>query len=313
MSKTIEISIIFLVGLLVSSLSSTISAQEIEADFYGELNVSYDFNDPSDDDWTSYVSRLGLKGKYAFSESLAIVYQVEQEVDVAHGGTNRDSLLSTRNSFVGLSTQIGKFIFGAHDTPFKRALGKVDLFNDQAGDVKNLVVGEVRAKDSWAFHSEKLNGWAVQAMLIPGDNDFGSSKSLAVTYSSNNLSLGFSVDADMRKNDRSVAKTKVYDSYRGNVHYKIGRWKLGFLLQSSELLDATEAETGYLASVSYKIGDITAMVQHGQSDIVAADLASTNVGLHYNFDKKSKVYLYYWDYDRGDHSDVLSLGIEIKF
>ena len=313
MSKNMNITATLLISLLASSLSSIVFAKEIEADFYGELNLSYDFNDPAQDDWTSYVSRLGLKGKYALSESLSIVYQVEQEVDVAHGGTERDSLLSTRNSFVGISTQVGKLIFGAHDTPFKRALGKVDLFNDQAGDVKVLVAGEVRAKDSWAFHTKKFNGWAVQAMFVPGDNDFGHSKSLAVTYSNKDLSVGFAVDADMRKNDRAVARTRVYDSYRGNVQYKIGRWKLGLLLQSSELVGSTEAETGYLVSVSYKIGDVTAMAQHGQSDIVGADLTSTNLGVHYNFDKKSKVYLYYWDYDRGGNSDVLSLGMEIKF
>ena len=313
MSKHATTSATLLIGLIASSLSTSTFAREIEADFYGELNLSYDFNDPAQDDWTSYVSRLGLKGKYELSESLAIVYQVEQEVDVAHGGTERDSLLSTRNSFVGISTQVGKFIFGAYDTPFKKAQGKVDLFNDQAGDIKALFAGEVRAKDSWAFHSKEFDGWAVQAMFVPGDNDFGSSKSLAVTYSNGDLNLGFAIDADMRKNDRAVARTSVYDSYRGDVQYKIGNWNLGLLLQSSKLMGAADSESGYVASVSYKMGDITAMAQHGNSDIVGADVTSTNLGVHYNFDKKSKVYLYYWDYDRGGNSDVLSLGVEVKF
>ena len=46
--------------------------------------------------------RVGVKGKAPLSETISIIYQIEQEVDPIHGGLNADELFSMRNTFVGL-------------------------------------------------------------------------------------------------------------------------------------------------------------------------------------------------------------------
>ena len=304
--------LLMLAGLLPAANAQAI---DLESNLYGEANIAYEWRDPTDDDWKSWVSRIGVKGKYSLTKGIDVIYQVEQEVDLAHGGTDQETLFSTRNSYIGVSGRYGKFFFGAHDTPFKKAQGKVDLFNDQAGDIKGVVAGEVRGKDSYAYHSPKLSDWQIQAMYLPGDRNFDSSQSLSAQYNRGEWFIGLGVDSDMRKNDKSVGKTKVYDSYRGAMQYTPGAWKFGLLMQRSERQNAigAEWESGYTASVSYKVSNVTLMVQHGNSDIVGHDVDSSNVGIHYNFSKKTKAYLYYWDYEKSGDSDVLSLGIEHKF
>lgn len=301
--------------LLASSFCcSAALALELDADLYGELNVSYDWNDSENNGWQNYVSRLGIKGKIGLSENLSVIYQVEQKVDIVHGGTQINDLLSTRNTFIGISGSFGKLMFGAHDSPFKKSQGKVDLFNNQAGDISALFSGEIRAKDSLFYHSAGMKGWQVQAMYIPSDSNFGSSQSVALTYDAGDWFVGLSIDADMRKNDKSVAKTFVYDSYRAALQYTPGPWKFGWLMQRSEeqIADA-DAATGFVASISYTTGNVTLMAQHGNSDIVNEDISSDNLGIHYHFNKKTKVYLYYWSLDDEDNIDVLSMGLEHKF
>ncbi|MCB1644413.1 MAG: porin [Pseudomonadales bacterium] len=304
------------VATTLSVCSVDASAVDLPVTLYGKINVSYDSRDNADDDFFSNTSRLGLKGDYELNDRLSVIYQIEQDVDVAHGGTDIDTLFGMRNTFVGVKGDFGKVLFGAHDTPLKRAQGKIDLFNDQVGDIKNVVVGEVRATDSWFYESPALaESIRVSAAWVPSDSDFDSSQSVMVSYEPDNLYLAFGYDADMRKNDKSTGSTKVYDSVRGVAQYKIDSWQFGLLLQSSEQQNKAGAdnETGYTVSVQKTLGDIALKFQHGDSDIVAADVRSTLVGIDYKVAKGTRVYAYYWDYDKGGDADVLSVGFEYKF
>jgi len=296
-------------------LSSSALAVELSSKFYGEVNISYDFVDTGKDDFLSNVSRLGLKGDYKISDSLKVIYQVEQEVDLLHGGDEIDELLSMRNTFIGLQGNFGKVFFGAHDSPTKRVKGKADLFNDQAGDIKTLLVGEVRTRDSFFYHSPKWNGLQLQSVYVPEDNVFDSSQSLAVSWEQDDLYLAFGVDADLRKNERAVAKTSVYDSYVFTAQYTPGNWKFGGIVQRSEQQNAIAAtsELGYVLSLGYKWNKFNFTTQYGDSDIPKADSTAYNFGVDYKIAAKGKVYLYYWNFDNGVESDTLSLGVEYKF
>ena len=159
--------VLFLCAITVVNPSS---ALELNAKFYGGLNVAYDNVSDGDSDFQNWVSRVGVKGKAPLGESMSIIYQIEQEVDPIHGGLNAEDLFSMRNTFVGLETNLGKFFFGTHDTPMKRSQGKADFFNDQAGDVKKLIAGEVRAKESFFYHSPAISGFKFQAAYVPKDD-----------------------------------------------------------------------------------------------------------------------------------------------
>ena len=291
-------------------------AVELPVDLYGKVNISHDSHDPGDDDFKSNASRIGVKGAYELDSGLSIIYQVEQSVDFAHGGSDIDTLLGMRNTFVGIKGDFGKVFFGTHDTPFKKAQNKIDAFNDQVGDIKTLLPGEVRARDTWNYHSPKLaGGLAVQAMYVPADGAFGSSKSLSLGWTAADLYFGFGVDMDMRKNERAVARTRVYDSWRGVGQYTPGSWKFGALIQSSEQTNSAGAdrETGYIASVAYKLDKLTLMGQYGASDISRADADQLVLGAAYKIASGTKVYLYLSDLESGGAVDSVSLGLEYKF
>ena len=53
-----------------------------------------------------------------------------------------------------------------HDTPTKKAQGKIDLFNDTAGDIKNILWGENRSKKIIQWSSPKVNGFTLNVMGI---------------------------------------------------------------------------------------------------------------------------------------------------
>lgn len=293
------------------------AAVEIPAEFYGKVNISRDNPDPGADDWSSNASRLGLKGTYKLNESLSVIYQVEQEVDYAHGNKNIDTLFGVRNSYIGLKGSFGKVFFGAHDTPTKLAQNKVDLFDNQVGDIKALLAGEVRARDTWTWHSpEFAGGVSIKAAYVPSDSVFGASKSLSLGYETGDIYAGFAIDQDMRKNEREVARTRVYDSYRGVLQYTPGNWKLGAILQSSEQTNRVGAgrETGYTVSAGYTIDKLTLMGQYGASDILEAGADNLLLGAAYKLNGSTRVYLYYWDLDTGAGSrETLSLGFDYKF
>ncbi|MBJ39947.1 MAG: hypothetical protein CMD83_16030 [Gammaproteobacteria bacterium] len=291
-------------------------AVELPVELYGKVNVSRDSADPGNDDWKSNASRVGVKGGYELDGGLEVIYQVEQQVDYAHGGTDIDTLLATRNTFIGLKGQFGRFFFGTHDTPFKRAQARIDLFNDQVGDIKTLVPGEVRARDSWVYHSPKLaSGLSLRGMYVPSDRAFGSSKSLSVGWDSGDLHVGFGVDFDMRKNERAVARTRVYDSWRAVLQYTPGSWKFGALVQSSEQTNAVGAdrETAYVASAAYKFDKLTLMGQYGASDILRSDAEQLLLGAAYKVAQSTKIYLYLSDLESGGAVDTISAGFEFKF
>ena len=280
---------------------------------YAKANVSYDWGDGWQDS-VDRASRIGAKGEFQITGNTSFVYQVEQGVDLAHGGNELDSLFSVRNSFVGLKGEFGTVFWGAHDTPFKKMQGKVDRFNDQQGDIKTLFVGEVRARDSYGYRSPKINGWSALAMHVPGDSRFGSSQSIGLSYGKGAWKFGFGVDEDMRKNEKTASKTKVFDSVRVSAEYAFSNWSMGLVAQGSEQqnVGAADREYGYLLSLGYSLGKATLLAQHGQSDIVESGARSTNLGLDYKWRANFKTYVGYWNYAGADSEDQVSLGFEYK-
>ena len=86
MSHKILIQSVFFLYLITGASQSF--ALELDAKFYGEVNVAYDSVSDGDSDFQSWVSRVGVKGKAPLSETISIIYQIEQEVDPIHGGLN---------------------------------------------------------------------------------------------------------------------------------------------------------------------------------------------------------------------------------
>jgi len=122
---------------------------------YGQLNLSVDELDNGTHraiNLSSNSSRLGVKGDIQIGGNFAAIYQIESEINadtaVASSPTgnpqdnSKPSVLASRNTFGGLqSADYGTLRFGRFDTPVKVLGRKVDLFQDQIGDARNLTRG----------------------------------------------------------------------------------------------------------------------------------------------------------------------------
>lgn len=301
--------------LLVMASFSTLAFQ-IDTTYYSKINLTYNKVDNAPDDWKSNNSNIGMKGKYPISDSLDIVFQLEQGIDVAHGDTQKDTLLNTRNTYLGLNGNFGKLLFGTHDTPTKTVQGKIDQFNNVTADIKQTLVSEVRARDAYLYQSPKMgSAFQLKAMYLPSDSNFDASKSISGTYQKDKLYLSLGVDADLRKNDKTASKTKVYDTVRLALAYQWESFKLGGIYQLSEQQNqlGADQESGFVVSAAYKYRSFNFRGQIGQSDIIVSNRDNYAVGVDYIFGKKMKLFVNHFDQedDLAD-SKVTEVGIELK-
>ena len=76
---------------------------------------------------------------------------------------------------MGLKGSMGTIFLGKHDTATKKSQKKIDLFNDLAGDIKNILQGENRMSDLVGYTTPKINGFSATFNAIKGtEGAFGS-------------------------------------------------------------------------------------------------------------------------------------------
>jgi predicted porin len=163
-------------------------------------------------------TRIGIKGDEDLGGGLKAIYQIESGslgIDDATNGFGGD----LRNSFVGFAGSWGTVKLGRYDTPYKDLGRKLDNFNEQVGDARNIIgdgavlsnnsvsaafIGEVgagswdqRTKNAIRYESPNMSGITAN-FLYSGNNGADetaagtqSTKSLGVNWSSGPLFLGF--------------------------------------------------------------------------------------------------------------------------
>ena len=140
-------------------------------------------------DVSSNLSFFGIRGGRPIDNDLKAVFQFETEVayaatpgasDQAPDGTAQKFSLGSRNSYVGLqSAHYGAIKLGKNDTPYKTSTGRMDPFASTPGDY-NAIMGnsggdnraefDMRLPHSIWYESPKLDGFAVNALVSPGQN-----------------------------------------------------------------------------------------------------------------------------------------------
>jgi predicted porin len=284
--------------------------------------VNQDFG--SYDEWTlnSNASRLGLKGKTEISDGLEIVYQAEYEICIDSGDC-KGQTFKQRNTFVGIKGGFGMVSVGKHDSPTKLAAGKVDLFNDLEGDIKNAFEGENRLSNIIAYTSPTMNGFTTTLAMIPGEgadvdqdgqDDTGLSDGLSysVNYTKDSIYLAIAGDQDIDKQDllRFVAQ------------YQIDALKLGVMYQQNEDNLGTKDESGYFVSAAYKLdNNITLKAQYGaiEDDVDSDEEQTLSLGADYKLAKNTKVFAFYTNNtdsaidSNDDEFSALGIGMEHKF
>ncbi len=128
-------------SVLAALITTPVVAENNWLTVYGLINVSLDAVDKEssgDDEWqvNSNSSRFGIKGKGVAGDGLETFYGLEWQVEV---DDNEVENIKHRNQFIGIRGRFGELLIGRHDTPFKKSIMEVALFEDLIGDHKSLV------------------------------------------------------------------------------------------------------------------------------------------------------------------------------
>ena len=298
----------FLMGFNLQSEQPTV---------YGKLWISIESQNTASGtevDMVSNASRLGIKGSMDFGEGIEAIYQAEYEVDPVDGTADesKDRTFKQRNSFVGLKGSMGTIFLGKHDTATKRSQKKIDLFNDLAGDIKNILQGENRMSDLVGYTTPKMNGFSATFNAIKGteglgEDSIGDSTSTSLSYDSENFYIALAFDSEL----------KGYDSTRLTLQIPFSRSQLGIMFQESEKLSTGEEEDGYVISFSQKVGNKgTLKFQQTESDMKLDSGKQFSFGYDYKLSSKAKVFYFFTDLNGNQDSkekEIHGAGFEYKF
>ena len=145
---------------IASAISAPAFADNANFTFYGTADVSYDMVNTGNGTTTangatavngvskrvvsSNVSKFGFKGAEDLGDGLAAVWQIESLIVLDGSAT---STFATRNSFAGLKSEtFGTVLMGKHDTPYKIATRKLDVFGDNIADNRALLGNKSNAR-----------------------------------------------------------------------------------------------------------------------------------------------------------------------
>ena len=298
----------FLMGFNLQSEQPTV---------YGKLWISIESQNTASGtevDMVSNASRLGIKGSMDFGEGIEAIYQAEYEVDPVDGTADesKDRTFKQRNSFVGLKGSMGTIFLGKHDTATKKSQKKIDLFNDLAGDIKNILQGENRMSDLVGYTTPKINGFSATFNAIKGteglgDDSIGDSTSTSFSYDSENFYIALAFDSEL----------KGYDSTRLTLQIPFSRSQLGIMFQESEKLSTGKEEDGYVISFSQKVGNKgTLKFQQTESDMKLDSGKQFSFGYDYKLSSKAKVFYFFTDLNGNQDSkekEIHGAGFEYKF
>jgi len=288
-----------------------------EPTVYGKLWISVESQDTlsgTEVDMVSNASRLGVKGSMDFGEGLEAIYQAEYEIDPVDGTADEKNgrTFKQRNSFIGIKGSYGTLFLGTHDTALKKSQSKIDLFNDLAGDIKNILQGENRMSDFIGYTTPTLgDGFSATFNAIKGteeeDNSIGDSTSVSLNYKTKSFYAAIAFDSEL----------KGYDTTRISFQVPLNRTQLGFIYQDTKELSSGLEEDGYVLSLSQKIGKKGVFkIQLAESDMKMGSGKQTSIGYDYKLSEKAKAFIFYTDLSGESLSkekEISALGFEYKF
>ena len=288
-----------------------------EPTVYGKLWISVESQDTlsgTEVDMVSNASRLGVKGSMDFGEGLEAIYQAEYEIDPVDGTADEKNgrTFKQRNSFIGIKGSYGTLFLGTHDTALKKSQSKIDLFNDLAGDIKNILQGENRMSDFIGYTTPTLgDGFSATFNAIKGteeeDNSIGDSTSVSLNYKTKSFYAAIAFDSEL----------KGYDTTRISFQVPLNRTQLGFIYQDTKELSSGLDEDGYVLSLSQKIEEKGVFkIQLAESDMKMGSGKQTSIGYDYKLSEKAKAFIFYTDLSGESLSkekEISALGFEYKF
>ena len=297
---------------LLIILLLTFSVQS-DTTFYGKLFVTLESQEMltgTELNIENNASRLGIKGNVELKRELEVIYQAEYEVDPVDGTADESNGRSfkQRDTFVGIKGSLGTLFIGTHDTAFKESQDKIDLFDDLASDIKNILEGENRLSELVGFTTPVFGkNFSATFNVIKEKDGLDEASSFSLKYKSSNIYAALALDS----------KVKGYDSYRVSFQIPFNKAQLGLMLQTSKEVTTGDKEEGYVVSLSRKIvnkGKIK--LQLAESDIKLVSGKQTTFGYDLELSKKTKIFIFYTDLSNPKvekEGNITAVGFELKF
>lgn len=336
-------------SLIALAVASAVSAPAFAAtsnvDVYGQLGLSYDYinTDSSitgDDKKLSRISsnssRIGFKGSEDLGGGIAAIWQIESQLDMDNGinnlgmttnstapvwlggtGTLQGGNFSTglRNTFVGLKSNMGTVLMGKHDTPYKLATAKLDIFGDTAGDYNNIVgsfeginVFDLRPGNVVAYISPTVSGLHGAIAYVAGNELGNDTAPNANAWSALGMYENGPIFASLayeKHNDVSTGAFGTLDNraWKLGAGYNFGNAKVGLIYESMKLKSDggwDAKRTAWYLNGMYTMGSIDLKAAYGRAGDVKGSVGWDNssastytLGADYNLSKRTKVYALY--------------------
>jgi predicted porin len=312
-------------SLIALAVAGVVSAPAFAAtsnvDVYGIVNVAIQDTDRSNSDIqvTDNFSRIGFKGTEDLGGGLKAVWQIETGLGSGTDGMGT-SAIGTRNTFVGLAGGFGTFLMGRHDTPYKIATGKYDIFGDTIGDYNLGRTGvsiienthDHRSPNAIAYISPSFSGLTIAAAVVATNSaanlnsgDTMDAISIAAMYANGPLTVDLAYqDVDAVNND----------GLKLGVGYTFGDTKLGVVYEKTDG-DVVRDGDSWLVNVAHTMGPIVLKASYGEVDSNAIDGDMWAIGADYNLSKRTSAYvvLSNGDVDGGADVDGWNIGVKHSF
>ncbi len=339
-------------GLVAAAVLASMAVPAMAADVtvYGRAHLSLDSLDNGVDSGTnvsSNSSRLGFKASTKLDGGLEAFVQIEQNIRFDEGSGN----WASRDSFVGIKGDFGQVRLGQFDTPLKAVRGKVDMFGDRLGDIRNLTrtstsgdtnanIGNVfdeRYKNGVHYRSPKMNNFTFDLHYTPHNNtgatvdNVRESYSMSVSYEVKGFYAALAYETFEGQNDLDP------NALRAGVYYNItDEFRLAGMYQSASDVPGGDRNV-YGIGASYKMGTYTLRGQYYVAGDNDADNSGANmlvIGADRSFGKDLLMYVAYGITSnddnanfrvsaggrdtqlaavRGEDASGLSLGIQYSF
>ena len=175
-----------------------VAAHAAGATLYGHFHMSMDrFDNDSKEEgvMANNSSRFGIKGDEDLGGGLKAIYQIESPIFAADEGTGGFGG-TMRNTFVGFSGGWGAVKIGRHDTPYKDLGRKLDNFNEQVGDMRNLIGSagtyDKRVSNMIRYESPSFGGLNVVVQNTSNNNTPPATETTATVHKDTSLGVNWS-------------------------------------------------------------------------------------------------------------------------
>jgi len=283
---------------------------------------------------SSQVSKLGIKGSEDLGGGLTAIWKIEQQIDLDNSskngnGSGAKNSFATRNTYLGLKSKaMGTVLLGRHDTPYKIATRKLDVFSDTLADNRAIMGGsttagsgagamDARIPDMLAYFSPAMSGFTLAAAYVAGAEQAtlstqtkGAAWSFAGLYKSGPLfaSLAYQVFDFGSVGTGQFAGTAndKFKAVKLGVGYKFDALQVNAILEQTDYTNAngavdTVGRTDWYLAGKYSFNSSDAIklayAKAGNSNNLGAGVANganqVSIGYDHKLSKRTMVYAQY--------------------